>query len=89
MAPSGGFGDDRAYFEPVHGSAPDIVGLGIINPMATMLSAVMMLEYLGLTEAAERLESAVRTVLQSGQRTPDLGGTTSTKEFGRLVAGNC
>jgi isocitrate/isopropylmalate dehydrogenase len=89
MAPSGGYGDDRAYFEPIHGSAPDIVGLGIINPTATMLSAVMMLEYLSPREAADRLESAVRIVLQSGQRTPDLGGTTSTEEFGRLVASNC
>ncbi|WP_029430743.1 isocitrate/isopropylmalate family dehydrogenase [Blastococcus sp. URHD0036] len=90
MAPSGGYGDSRAYFEPVHGSAPDIAGRNVINPTATLLSAAMMLDHLGLTDAAQRLDSAVRTVISAGDcATPDLGGTASTGEFARAVAGSC
>jgi isocitrate/isopropylmalate dehydrogenase len=90
IAPSGGYGDGRAYFEPVHGSAPDIAGRHVINPTATLLSAAMMLHHLGLSEAAETLETAVHAVIADGRRTtPDLGGTASTEDFGRAVADRC
>ena len=68
-------------FEPVHGSAPDIAGRGIANPMAAMLAGAMMLEFLGQPAAATSLETAVLAVLSDGRElTPDLGGggTTST-----------
>jgi len=90
MAPSGGFGEDRAYFEPVHGSAPDIAGQNIINPTATMLSAAMMLDYLDLTDAAAALDAAVRDTIADGRvLTPDLGGSASTDRFARAVADRC
>ena len=62
MAPSADVGDDYAIFQPAHGSAPDIAGQGIANPVATILSAAMMLEFLGDDAAAERIRSAVRNV---------------------------
>src|SRR5207249_680965 len=62
LAPSGCYGDGYAYFEPAHGSAPDIAGKGIINPTATILSAAMMLDHLGFAPAARRLEAAVERV---------------------------
>jgi isocitrate/isopropylmalate dehydrogenase len=66
-------------FEPVHGSAPDIVGRGTANPMAQMLSGVMMLEFLGEKDAASALEKAVLEVLAARRDvTPDLGGTGTT-----------
>jgi isocitrate/isopropylmalate dehydrogenase len=89
LAPSGCYGDDYAYFESVHGTAPDIMGLGIINPTATMLSAAMMLEYLGLSAAAQRFEGAIRKVYAEGRiLTPDQGGSAKTKEFTRAVIAN-
>jgi tartrate dehydrogenase/decarboxylase / D-malate dehydrogenase len=70
-----------SMFEPVHGSAPDIAGKGVVNPMATILSASMMLDHLGATGAAQRVERAVANVLAEGRaRTPDLGGKSSTVE---------
>jgi len=70
-----------SMFEPVHGSAPDIAGKGIVNPLAQILSAGMMLDHLQLGEAARELEAAVAAVLAAGKvRTPDLGGASSTKE---------
>lgn len=89
LAPSGCFGDGYAYFESVHGTAPDIMGRGIINPTATMLSAAMMLDYLGLTSAANRFEDAVRKVYAAGRSlTVDQGGSTKTSEFARAVIAN-
>ena len=89
LAPSGCFGDGYAYFESVHGTAPDIMGRGIINPTATMLSAAMMLDYLGLTGAANRFEGAVRKVYAAGRSlTLDQGGSTKTSEFARAVIAN-
>ncbi|HVA41283.1 MAG TPA: isocitrate/isopropylmalate family dehydrogenase [Candidatus Binataceae bacterium] len=89
LAPSGCYGDDYAYFESVHGTAPDIVGQNIINPTATMLSAAMMLEYLGFADAARRFESAVRKVYAEGRvLTPDQGGRASTTDFTRAVIAN-
>lgn len=85
LAPSGNIGDRYAVFEPVHGSAPDIAGKGIANPTATILSAAMLLEYLGEVEAARRIEAAVDKVLAEGPHTPDLGGTATTEAFTEAV----
>ena len=75
-----------SMFEPVHGSAPDIAGRGIANPMATIFSAAMMLEHLGNAEAGGALDAAVRAVLSDGRvRTPDLGGTSTTCEVVEAV----
>jgi isocitrate/isopropylmalate dehydrogenase len=82
MAASGCYGDDYAYFESAHGSAPDIAGRNIINPTATLLSAAMMLEHLGFDAAARRLERAVAEVYGEGKvLTPDQGGSAATTEF--------
>ena len=87
LAPSGCYGDDYAYFEPAHGTAPDIAGQNIINPTATLLSAAMMLEHLGLAPAARRLEDAVARVYAAGEAlTPDQGGNATTTEFCAAVA---
>ncbi len=86
LAPSGCFGDGWAYFESVHGSAPDIAGRGIANPTATIRSAAMMLEHMGLGAEAQRLEAAVARVYRDGKKlTPDQGGTASTKDMARAV----
>jgi tartrate dehydrogenase/decarboxylase/D-malate dehydrogenase len=75
-----------SMFEPVHGSAPDIAGKGIVNPLATILSASMMLEHLEMGDAARDIESAVAAVLADGMvRTPDLGGKSSTEEVTNAV----
>ena len=82
LAPSGCFGDEYAYFESAHGTAPDIAGQGIINPTATLLSGAMLLEYLGFVGAAERLRGAVDAVYREGKSlTPDQGGSASTVDF--------
>jgi isocitrate/isopropylmalate dehydrogenase len=87
LAPSGCYGDDYAYFESAHGTAPDIAGRNLINPTATLLSAVMMLEHLGFADAAERLDSALtRTYAEGRVLTPDQGGSASTTEFCEAVA---
>ena len=86
LAPSGCFGDDWAYFESVHGTAPDIAGQHRINPTATMLSAAMMLDYLGLAEQGAQLERAVEATYAAGDRlTPDQGGDASTEQFAEAV----
>lgn len=85
-APSAGVGDDYSYFEPVHGSAPDIAGRGVINPTAQMLSAVMMLDHLGQSEVARRIEAALHSVYAAGAAlTPDQGGRASTGQFTEAV----
>jgi len=77
-----------SMFEPVHGSAPDIAGKGIVNPLATILSAGMMLDHLEMREAAKQVEAAVAAVLAEGNvRTPDLGGKSSTEEVTDAVLG--
>jgi isocitrate/isopropylmalate dehydrogenase len=86
LAPSGCYGEDFAYFESAHGTAPDIAGRDLINPTATLLSAVMLLEHLGLGDAAQRLDGAVTTVYADGKVLPaDQGGTAGTTEFARAV----
>ena len=74
MLPSASLNErGKGLYEPIHGSAPDIAGKGVANPLATILSAAMMLRYsLGAPEAAQRIESAVAKVLQSGLRTADI-----------------
>ncbi|MHC1580679.1 MAG: isocitrate/isopropylmalate family dehydrogenase, partial [Methanopyraceae archaeon] len=78
-------GDEHALFEPVHGSAPDIAGKGIANPLAAILSAAMMLDWLGYGEEARAIERAVEATLRDGVRTPDLGGRASTEEVTEAV----
>ena len=85
LVPSANIGDRYALFEPVHGSAPDIAGKNLANPIATLRSAAMLLEYLGDTGGAVRIESAIQQVLASGTRTRDLGGSAGTREFGDAV----
>jgi len=81
LAPSASVGEKYGAFAPVHGSAPDIAGKGIANPIATVLSAEMMLDYLGYRQDARRLDEAVGKVLAEGKvRTPDLGGTSKTNQ---------
>lgn len=88
LAPSGDIGEKHAVFQPSHGSAPDIAGKGISNPLATILSAAMMLEWLRLEEESKRVHGAVEAVLgDSGNRTPDLGGKMRCEEMGAAVAG--
>jgi 3-isopropylmalate dehydrogenase len=80
LLPSANVGHERALFEPVHGTAPDIAGEGVANPAATMLSAAMLLEYLDHDDAGERVRSAVSRTLDSGPHTPDLGGNATTRD---------
>jgi isocitrate/isopropylmalate dehydrogenase len=88
FAPSANIGDGYAMFEPSHGSAPDIAGRGIANPAAAILSAGMMLEWLGVRELADNVEGAIAAVIREGQvRTPDMGGRNTTMELARAVAG--
>jgi tartrate dehydrogenase/decarboxylase/D-malate dehydrogenase len=89
LAASANINPERAYpsmFEPVHGSAPDIAGKGIANPMAAMLSVGLMLDHFGLEKSAAALRGAVAKVLKAGKpRTPDLGGTARTVEVTEAV----
>ena len=86
MIPSGNIGEDNALFEPVHGSAPDIAGKGIANPFAMMLSACMMLNYLGEYDAEEKLNSAILDVLNEAKiLTPDLGGKSTTTDVSEAI----
>jgi isocitrate dehydrogenase (NAD+) len=87
VAPGANIGEKAAVFEPVHGSAPKYAGQNKANPTALMLSAGLMLRHLGETEAADRLEAAVRSVIAEGETvTYDLGGNAGTREFGAAVA---
>jgi 3-isopropylmalate dehydrogenase len=94
LAPSGDIGDHHGLFQPSHGTAPDIAGKGIANPLATILSARLLLDWLAgrhgdaaAAEAARRVEQAVTRVLSDGRtRTPDLGGTATTVAAGDAVA---
>ncbi|MEM0922765.1 MAG: isocitrate/isopropylmalate family dehydrogenase [Pseudomonadota bacterium] len=93
MAPSADIGDGHAVFQPCHGTAPDIAGQGVANPLAMMLSGAMMLDWLaeekavpGLAEAGTRLRGAVTQVLAEGAvATPDLGGTAGTADLALAV----
>ncbi|MDD1686666.1 isocitrate/isopropylmalate dehydrogenase family protein [Methanoregula sp.] len=85
LVPSANIGDRYALFEPVHGSAPDIAGKNIANPIAAIRSAAMLLEYLGDRKGAALVEPAIGRVLAQGIRTRDLGGSAGTREFGDFV----
>ena len=88
LAPSGCYGHEFAYFESAHGTAPDLVGKGTINPTATLLSAAMMLRHLHLKDAADRLERALEHVyLSNSDLTPDQGGEATTERFAEAVIG--
>jgi tartrate dehydrogenase/decarboxylase/D-malate dehydrogenase len=89
IAPSANLNPERKFpslFEPVHGSAPDIAGLGIANPLGQVWTGAMMLEHLGESTAAQAVMVAMETVLRDGPKTRDLGGTVSTVECGQAVA---
>jgi isocitrate dehydrogenase (NAD+) len=87
MAPGANIGESVAVFESVHGSAPDIAGKNVANPMALVLSAAMMLDHLGENEAAGRVRGAVRAVLAEGKKlTRDLGGSAGTTEIAEAIA---
>ncbi len=89
LAPGSNIGKDVAIFEAVHGSAPDIAGLGVANPTALLLSAVDMLKHIDLNDYAQKLDNAiVKTYSENKNLTKDLGGTLTTKEFTDLVISN-
>jgi len=86
LAPSANIGGVKALFEPVHGAAWDIAGKGVANPTAMILSAAMMLDWLGYREASRRIEEALTHVLAAGVKTPDLGGSVSTMSYAARIA---
>jgi isocitrate dehydrogenase (NAD+) len=86
LVPGANLGPTVAVFEAVHGTAPDIAGQNRANPTALLLSAILMLRHLELSELADRIERAVHATFAAGIRTPDVGGTAGTKEFARAVA---
>ncbi len=88
IAPSGNINPEtgRGLFEPVHGTAPDIAGRGIVNPIGAILSASMMVRHLGHAEMAQAIQSAVEAAIRAGECTRDLGGNLSTAECGDAVA---
>src|SRR5207244_522416 len=88
LAPSTNTNPERKFpsmFEPVHGSAPDIAGRGIANPIAAILSTAMMLDHLEVPAAASRIRHAVEQTLADGCKTADLGGKLTTKQMGDAV----
>ena len=85
VAPGGNIGRDCAVFEAVHGSAPDIAGKGLANPTALLLSSVQMLQYMGLYAHADVINDAMLGALNDGERTRDLGGSLSTKEYSEAI----
>jgi len=88
MAPAGNIGRDASMFEAVHGSAPDIAGLGVANPTALMLAGAMLLDHIGQLEPAERIRKALhRTLEEPATRTGDLGGPLGTEAFTATVIG--
>ena len=89
IAASGNLNPERNFpsmFEPVHGSAPDIFGRNIANPIGQIWSGAMMLEHLGHAEAAHAIVTSIEAVLSQGPRTPDLGGSASTQQVGQAIA---
>jgi homoisocitrate dehydrogenase len=87
LAPSANLGATRApaLFEPVHGSAPDIAGRGIANPIAAFLAVAMLLDHVGAASEARRLRSATASVVKDGPHTPDLGGSATTADVTSMV----
>ena len=87
LAPSANINPEtrKGLFEPVHGSAPGLAGKGVANPAAALLSAAMMLDFAGLSQAASRVEEAVEACVADGLTTPDAGGSLTTREAGEAV----
>ena len=86
MAPAANVGVDAAIFEAVHGSAPDLAGQGVANPLALLLASAMMLDHVGRQDLARRMREAIdRTLNEDKVRTRDLGGTASTGQFAQAV----
>lgn len=86
VVPGANYGDQFAVFEAVHGSAPDITGKGVANPLAILFSGIMLLRRLKRDDIADRIKNAAFSVLQKGQvRTPDLGGKSSTDQFADAI----
>src|SRR5207302_3665899 len=88
IAPSANINPEskRGLFEPVHGTAPDIAGRALVNPIGAILSASMMVRHLGHSEMANAIEVAVESTIRAGECTRDLGGSLSTREVGDAVA---
>jgi tartrate dehydrogenase/decarboxylase/D-malate dehydrogenase len=89
LAPSANLNPDRTFpslFEPVHGSAPDIYGKNIANPVAMIWSGAMMLDFLGHKDAHDAILRAIEQVLREGPRTPEMGGSASTTDMGKAIA---
>jgi tartrate dehydrogenase/decarboxylase/D-malate dehydrogenase len=89
IAPSANLNPERKFpslFEPVHGSAPDIYGQGVANPIAMIWSGALMLQFLGSNDAHDAILRAIEDCLKSGPRTPDLGGNARTTDIGRAIA---
>jgi tartrate dehydrogenase/decarboxylase/D-malate dehydrogenase len=89
IAPSANLNPERKFpsmFEPVHGSAPDIAGRNIANPIGTIWSAALMLDHFGSPEAARAVENAIELVCEKGPHTPDFGGKASTQDMGKAIA---
>ncbi len=86
LTPSGNIGDECSIFEAVHGSAPDIAGKGLANPTALLLSSIMMLRHMGLTDKAALLEKAIFDTMAEGKAlTGDLGGKAKTGEYANAI----
>jgi len=86
LAPGANIGRTAAIFEAVHGSAPDIAGKGIANPVSILLAAGLMLEHVGRVDLAQRLRAAINSaIIEDNVRTGDMGGTASTEEFSQAV----
>lgn len=86
LAPGANIGDNRGIFEAVHGSAPDIAGKNIANPTALLLASAMMLDYLEVNDAADRIRHSVRSVIGEGKvTTPDLGGNATTTDYTKAL----
>lgn len=88
VAPGGNIGKSCAVFEAVHGSAPDIAGMGLANPTAILISSIQMLQHMGYIGHAEAIEKAMVAALSSGVKTRDLGGTASTSEYTDAIIAN-
>ena len=89
IAPSANINPERNFpslFEPVHGSAPDIYGQNIANPIGMIWSGAMMLDHLGEDAASADIMTAIEEVLETGPRTPDMNGSASTQEVGQAIA---
>lgn len=89
LTPSGNLGDTKGLFLPMHEPHPELTGLNLVNPISSILSSSMMLEFLGMDDEAEKIKNAVMTAVRDGHRTEDLGGCLGTYEFTEKIAELC